>query len=344
MSDPSIIPTPATPDVCTMALLVDGTDVSGDLQVMSIAVSRELNRIPAASIQIEDGEAAKGTFAISNSDRFVPGKTIEIQLGYRAQNGTVFKGLIVKQRIKVRKNGSALTVDCSDDAVKMVSARKSRYFIDKKDSDIMEELLGAHGLGKDVEATTPTLKEVVQYDATDWDFLLCRAEANGQVVLVQDDKVRVAKPATSGSPVLQMAYGRRCWSSMPTSTRGCRQGIKASSWKRPTRPVDADAKEPTPPAAGNIARRSAKVLGDNRRDQARRRARGGRGCKAGPTLACAHPARQGARPGNARASPPFFQIRSSRSPHRRALRGNSTSPAFATASPAAIGRPTCNSD
>ena len=55
MSDPSIIPTPATPDVCTLALLVDGKDVSGDLQVMSISVSRELNRIPVASIQVEDG-------------------------------------------------------------------------------------------------------------------------------------------------------------------------------------------------------------------------------------------------------------------------------------------------
>lgn len=266
MSDPSIIPTPATPDVCTMALLVDGKDVSGDLQVMSIAVSRELNRIPAASIQVEDGEAAKGTFAISNSGRFVPGKTIEIQLGYRSQNETVFKGLIVKQRIKVRKSGSALTVECSGDAVKMTSANKSRYFIDKKDSDIMEELLDAHGLGKDVEATAPSLKEVVQYDATDWDFLLCRAEANGRVVLVQDDKVRVAKPATSGSPVLQMAYGSTVLElDADIDSRLQSKGIKASSWKAANQAiVDADAKEPTTPAAGNIAATDlAKVLGDD---------------------------------------------------------------------------------
>src|SRR5262245_1701271 len=103
MSAPSTIPTPATPDVCTMALLVGGQDVSGDLQVRSIAVNRELNRIPTAAIQIEDGSAAKGTFVVSNSDRFLPGKKIEIQLGYRSKNQTVFKGLIVKQRIAVRK-------------------------------------------------------------------------------------------------------------------------------------------------------------------------------------------------------------------------------------------------
>lgn len=266
MSDASTIPTPATPDVCTLALLVDGKDVSGDLQVLSIAVSRELNRIPTATIQLEDGEAAKATFAVSNSDRFLPGKKIEIQLGYRSQNQTVFKGLIVKQRVKVRKSGSALSVECSGEAVKMTSGNKSRYFINKKDSDIMEELLDAHALAKDVEATTPTLKEVVQYDSSDWDFLLCRAEANGQVVLVQDDKVRVAKPATSGSPALKMAYGSTVLElDAEVDSRLQSKGVKASSWKAADQAVvDVDAKEPSTPATGNLAASDlAKVLGDD---------------------------------------------------------------------------------
>jgi Rhs element Vgr protein len=265
VSDPSTIPTPATPDVCTMALLVDGKDVSGDLQVRSIAVSRELNRIPAASIDVEDGEAARSTFTISNSDRFAPGKRIEIKLGYRSQNDTVFKGVIVRQRIKVRRHGSGLTVDCSGEAVRMTSGHRSRYFVDKKDSDIVEELLDAHGLSKDVEATTPTLKEVVQYDATDWDFLLCRAEANGHVVFVQDDKVRVAKPATSASPVLQLAYGSTVLElDAELDSRLQNKGIKARSWKAADQAtVDAEAKEPSTPAAGNIGVADlAKVLGD----------------------------------------------------------------------------------
>lgn len=266
MSTASTIPTPATPDVCTVALLVDGTDVSGDLQISSIAVNRELNRIPTARIQVEDGEAAKGTFTISNSDRFVPGKTIEIKLGYRSQNDTVFKGVIVKQRISVRKSGTALNVECSADAVKMTNANKSRYFIDKKDSEIMEELLDAHGIAKDVQPTTPSLKEVVQYDSTDWDFLLCRAEASGQIVLVQDDKVKVAKPATSGSPVLTMAYGSTVLElDAEMDSRLQSKGVKASSWSAADQTrVDADATEPTTPAAGNIAATDlAKVQGDD---------------------------------------------------------------------------------
>jgi Rhs element Vgr protein len=266
MSTASTIPTPATPDVCTLALLVDGKDVSGDLQISSIAVNRELNRIPTARIQVEDGEAAKKTFTISDSDRFVPGKTIEIKLGYRSQNDTVFKGVIVKQRISVRKSGAALNVECSANAVKMTNANKSRYFINKKDSDIMEELLDAHGIAKDVQPTKASLKEVVQYDSTDWDFLLCRAEANGQIVLVQDDKVKVAKPAASGSPALAMAYGSTVLElDAEMDSRLQSKGVKASSWSAADQAkVDADATEPTTPAAGNVAATDlAKILGDD---------------------------------------------------------------------------------
>lgn len=266
MTGESAIPTPATPDVCTVAVLVEGKEVSGELQVIAVTVNRELNRIPMATIQIEDGEAAKATFAVSNSDRFVPGKKVEIQLGYRAQNDTVFKGIIVKQRIKVRKSGSTLNVHCCAEAVKMTSGSKSRYFIDKKDSEIMEELLDAHALSKDVGPTSVSLKEVVQYDSTDWDFMLCRAEANGQVVMVEDDKVRIAKPDASGSPALKMAYGSTVLElDAEVDARLQSKGFRATSWKAADQAVvEAEAKEPATPATGNLAAADlAKVLGDD---------------------------------------------------------------------------------
>ncbi len=264
MSNESTIPTPATPDVCTVAILIAGQEISGEFHVLSVVISRELNRIPTATIQIEDGEPAKSTFAISNTNHFIPGKQIEIQLGYRSQNETVFKGLIVKQGIKVRKSGNALNIECRGDAIKMTSGSKSRYFIDKKDSDIMEELLGAHSLAKDVETTTPSLKEVVQYDSTDWDFLLCRAEANGQVVLAEDEKIRVAKPVVAGSPVVRMAYGSTVLElDAEIDARWQSKGIKASSWSGADQAiVKAEAKEPSTPNSGNLSASDlAQVLG-----------------------------------------------------------------------------------
>ena len=48
MSDTSVIPTPATPDVCSISILIDGDAVSDEFHVLSASVSTELNRIPAA--------------------------------------------------------------------------------------------------------------------------------------------------------------------------------------------------------------------------------------------------------------------------------------------------------
>jgi Rhs element Vgr protein len=266
MTDANVIPTPATPDVCTIVILVDGKEIPSTFHLLSVTVSRELNRIPSASIQLDDGEAAKANFAVSDSDIFVPGKAIEIQLGYRSQNQTVFKGLIVKQRIKVRKNGSLLTVDCFANAVKAIGAKKSHYFTDKKDSDIIDEILGRYALPHEVEVTAPKLKDAVQVDCTDWDFLLCRAEANGQVVNVGDDTIRVAKPTLTGSPALQMAYGATVLElDAEIDARWQSKGIKATCWSAGDQAVvDAEANEPSTPQAGNLAATDlAKVMGDD---------------------------------------------------------------------------------
>lgn len=255
MSNESTIPTPATPDVCTVAVLVDGAEISGEFHVLSVAVTRELNRIPTATIQLQDGEAAKATFKASNGDHFIPGKKIEIQLGYRSQNDSIFKGIVVKHSIKIRKNGSLLIIECRDEAVKMTSGAKSRYYTEKKDSDIMEEIIGSYRLKKDVQATKPDLKEVVQYDATDWDFLLCRAEANGQVVMVEDGKVKVAQPVTGDEPVVAVRYGATLLElDVEIDARRQSKGIKASSWNATDQEIiHADAQEPATTNTGNLS-------------------------------------------------------------------------------------------
>ncbi len=255
MSNESTIPTSATPDVCTVAVLVDGVEISGEFQVLSVSVAHELNRIPAATIQLRDGEASKSTFAASNADHFIPGRKVEIQLGYRSQNEPVFKGIVVKHSIKIRKNGSLLIVECRDEAVKMTSGAKNRYFTDKKDSDIMEEIIGSYQLQNEVEATTPDLKEVVQYDATDWDFLLCRAEANGQVVMVEDGKVVVNQPVTGEEPVVAVRYGATLLElDAEIDARWQSKGIKASSWNATDQElIEVEAREPSTTNNGNLS-------------------------------------------------------------------------------------------
>lgn len=251
----SNIPTPATPDVCTINILVEGEQIPGQYHLVSVSVSKALNRIPSATLYLRDGEASKATFEASNTELFVPGKQVDIQLGYRAQNDSVFKGIIIKHSIKVRKNGSFLVLDCRDEAIKMTGGLKNRYYTDKKDSDIIEEIIGLYSLQNDIEATLPDLKEIVQFNATDWDFVLCRAEANGMVVAVNDAKISIAQPATGEEPVVKVQYGSTVLElDAEIDARYQSKGIKAFSWNATDQErIEAEAKEPELSEPGNLS-------------------------------------------------------------------------------------------
>lgn len=254
MSEVSTIPTPATPDVCTVAILVEGQEIPGEYQVQAVSVSLELNRIPSATIHLKDGEASQGKFKASDTDLFIPGKKIEIQLGYRSQNESVFKGVVVKHAIKIRKTGSMLIVECRDESMKLTRGRNSRYFVDKKDSDIMQEIIDLHGLQHDVVTTDAALKEVVQYDATDWDFILCRAEANGCVVITEGGKIRIVRPDVAGSSIVTVGFGATVLElDAEIDARLQSKGVKAKAWNATDQEViETEAAEPSTTENGNL--------------------------------------------------------------------------------------------
>lgn len=254
MTSSSTIPTAATPDVCTTAIRVEGTELPGQYHVLSITVVRELNRIPTATIHIKDGDAASQSFEASDADLFVPGKKIEIQLGYRSENKSVFTGVVVRHGLKARRSGALLVVECKDVAVKLTQGAKSAYFVDTKDSDIIEDILEAQGLSADVDATTVDAKAVVQFDSTDWDFILCRAEANGRVVAVVDGAVAVKAPDPAQAPALSVAFGSTLLElDVEMDARLQDEGVSARAWSAPDQSLsETEAAEPEGTGNGNF--------------------------------------------------------------------------------------------
>lgn len=197
-----------TSGLVTYTLLIDGAESEQALGIVSILVLKEVNRIPNAKITIEDGEVAAGDFMVSNTEDFIPGGELTIQAGYESENEDIFKGIITKHSIKIKENGnSVLIIECRDPTVKMTVGRKSDYFYELKDSDIIEEIIGNYDLDAEVEATEVEHKEMVQFEATDWDFILSRAEANGKIIVVEDGKVKVLAPDTSLESSTELKYG-----------------------------------------------------------------------------------------------------------------------------------------
>lgn len=207
MNNSGVIQTSKSDDLITFKLLTEGEELSNAYEIKSIGVTKQVNKVPTAKIVLIDGEASSREFKLSNEELLVPGKKIEITAGYHSDEETIFKGIVIKHNVKIRENTSQLIIECKDEAVKMTLSRNSKYFYDSTDSEIIEQLIGDHGLEKDVESMSFQHKELVQYDATDWDFMLMRAQANGKLCFIEDGKITVVKPDVSQSEVETITFG-----------------------------------------------------------------------------------------------------------------------------------------
>lgn len=201
-----IRPTKKT-NIVTLKVLVEGEALSQKYQVTKILVETEVNKINTATIVFSDSKKFQQGFALSNDELLVPGRHIEISVGYGSNEETIFKGIVVKHSLKISNGSAQLNVECKDEAVKLTVGRKNNYFYDLSDSAIFESIIDTYGLDKELDTTNFTHQEMVQYHTSDWDFILARAQANGQLCFLEDGKITIKKPNLHQDAIETFAYG-----------------------------------------------------------------------------------------------------------------------------------------
>lgn len=266
MSDRTNPPSPY--DVPTFKLWSDGTDITNTYDVLSMVVDWVINRVPTARVVLRDGSAAEEKFLASQGNDLIPGKMLEIAVGYDSKDQPIFKGLIVKQSLKVDAKGeSVLMLGCKDVTVKLTICRRSRYFVDSTDSDVIESILGQKeykGLSKDITSTRVKHPEIIQYYATDWDFILSRAEMNSQILIAESGKLKTKAPTTNGSPIITLNYGKNLLEfEVEMDARTQYQAVKAKAWNYTDQKViEAEGAEPSVNNQGNLSGKTlAQVIG-----------------------------------------------------------------------------------
>lgn len=225
----NVSPLAARTDLASMTVKLNGRALPDDYVLESVKVSREVNRLGSAQIVLSDGDPSRENFDVSQSRLMAPGQPVEVLMGYHQHNRTVFKGIIVKHGVRVRESGrSELALTCADSAVKLTTGRKSAVYRGQTETEVWQQLLKAHGLALEESAAqeaeeaaaeaeeaeeaelgegTPP-PDLVRYYSSDWDFMLTRADANGQVVLVDDTRLTIAEPSLSGNSCgLRVTYG-----------------------------------------------------------------------------------------------------------------------------------------
>jgi Rhs element Vgr protein len=196
-------------DVTACQVLLAGTALADTVEILEVEVQRAVGQLPSARVILADGNMLDGDWPLANSDTCLPGTEIEIQAGYGDSLATIFKGLIVRMGVSIGdENTSRLTLDCCDKAVAMTLTRRHEVYPDQTDSAAIQTLIGRAGLSAAVASTAFTHESLVQFNCSDWDFVLARAEANGLLVIAEDGTLHVQAPALDGDPGLKVDWGR----------------------------------------------------------------------------------------------------------------------------------------
>ena len=243
-------PAKNTSAVVQLSITANGAQIDETTEILSVSITKALNKIPYARIELHDGDMPDKDFPVSNGTDFKPGNLIEIKAGYGDTDESLFKGIIVRHGIKITgDNDSRLVIECRDEAVKMTIGRKNANYVDSTDSDIITKLINDYGLTADVGATTTSYPELVQYYCSDWDFILSRAEVNGHLICIEATKVSVKAPLVSGEAVLQLTYGEDLLElHADMDARSQYSAVDGVSWD----PADLDiVKQTAPPQALN---------------------------------------------------------------------------------------------
>lgn len=196
-------------DLVSIKVIIDGSPIDEVYDISDIQVSKAVNRIAIAHITLIDGSVADEEFSLSSSDNFVPGKKVEIQAGFGLKTKSIFQGIITAQNIRMVSHcGAKLHLECRDTAIKMAIGAKNRVFTDSTDSDALTKIIEDNDLTANVSSTSNSFPQIVQYNSTDWDFTMARAETNGMIVLNMDNKVTIKAPTADGDALGKFIFGQ----------------------------------------------------------------------------------------------------------------------------------------
>jgi len=244
-----------------LTIKINGSPIKDWYPVESVNITHELNRISYAEISLIDGTVESADFPISESADLIPGNTIEITAGYGSDAETsIFKGVIVKQAIRISDGEPfALIITCKHKAVTMCYNKMEAQFSSKTDSAIMNTIAGNYSLTATIEATTPVSEAMFQKLASDWDFILARADFNGFVISLDGDEIIIGKPKVGGTAVLRVGFGESILSfDAELSAEKQPVTLQVSSWDiKQQSLLVSSAAEPVLNAQGNL---SAKTL------------------------------------------------------------------------------------
>jgi len=194
-------------DLISVEASIDGSPIGDEFHVVFVEVEKHINKLPYARVEVLDGDPSKQKMETQEKKNFEPGQEIIIKAGYHQNMEIIFKGIISGIGFNSKQNRHGRTVlECTDRCVGLTLTKDNEYFVEKTDSAITQQIVGTYNkITAEVDNTNTSHTKMVQYNTSDWDFILSRAKACERVVIADENILKFKKPG--GSTEVELEYG-----------------------------------------------------------------------------------------------------------------------------------------
>jgi uncharacterized protein involved in type VI secretion and phage assembly len=176
---------------------INGQNMSKEFydNIEEISVDSALNMPSMFTIKLHDPELVwvdEANLDIGNAVEI--GVELDANADSNTKTGKLIKGEITALEPLFSAEGfNYMCVRGYDKSHRLHLGRTTRTFLKKKDSDLASTIASECGLSVDADATTTVHEYIVQYNQTNMEFLLSRADRIGYGVFVQDGKLSFKK-------------------------------------------------------------------------------------------------------------------------------------------------------
>ncbi len=188
---------------------INGSPLPADLEtsLLSVAVDDDIDLPSMLTLGLTSSEQQMNTNQLIDQALFRIGNAVEVKLGYGTRLTHLISGEITGLEPEFSFNGlPSLTVRGYDRRHRLQRGRKTRTFVQQKDSNIAAQIASEAGLTAQTQDSQVTHDYMLQANQTDLEFLQTRSRQIHYEVMV-DDRALIFRPvANAESAILTLTF------------------------------------------------------------------------------------------------------------------------------------------
>jgi phage protein D len=174
----------------------------------SVTVQEDLHALSMFTLELHNWDAGTLSVSWSDSRQFAVGGEVQIWLGYVGDLHQVMSAEITSlEPVFTAGQQSVLLVRGYDRRHRLARGRKSRTFVQMKDSAIATQIAREAGLHMEVDDSQTIQGYVIQPNQSDLEFLRRRASLIGYEIFVRDKTLYFRSPRIADSPGDKLSLG-----------------------------------------------------------------------------------------------------------------------------------------